>query len=211
MNEPDEPKKPVETRPKTVTGFDAPWYTERPKHSLLYRFLGLETAHSILKWRGPKKPPGPKLAAFYFVVIGSVGGYIYDRAQAKKLKQSYIDQVRWMSQQPIAWSDEQQQRIDVYAARVPEDSEPDRPIVFFKKYVKASQFPDLYSLLILHDSPYYTQQASITPLRTVRSQDQSAAFLQPSSSCTGWKKPPPCPRLQRNPLHPALRWSGETH
>jgi hypothetical protein len=136
MNEPESgPSKPPVSRPLTQTGFEEPFYRERPKHGKIYRFFGLETVHSIVTWK-PKKLPGPKMSAFLLVAISTGGGYLYDRLEAKKARERYIEQVRWLAERPIKWTDEQQDRIDVYASTIPEDAENDRPIIFFKKYVK---------------------------------------------------------------------------
>jgi import inner membrane translocase subunit TIM54 len=72
----------------------------------------------------------------FLSVVSFVGGlYSYDRWKAKKLKQEYIELVRWRGKEPLAY-DEWPRRVQVLSSRVPDDDQSDRALIWWKKYVK---------------------------------------------------------------------------
>lgn len=73
------------------------------------------------------------------VFLGTVSGltslYFYDRKEAKRIKQSYIDRVSHMAEVPMkTW--ELPRKLTVYACKWPGDDDYDRSMGYFKKYVK---------------------------------------------------------------------------
>lgn len=80
------------------------------------------------------------MAVFLAVTIGSTAAYIYDRRECKRLKQYYLDQVQWMSEEKLG-TEEMARKVRVLAARVPEDSTIDRSTIWFKRYMRVRSFP----------------------------------------------------------------------
>jgi mitochondrial import inner membrane translocase subunit TIM54 len=88
---------------------------------------------SVLEKR-PKLPSRNWL--IFLSVTSSVAGlYIYDRRQCKHIRQSYIDRVKHLAEQPVD-PFETPRRVTVYAARWPGDEDYDQSMRYFRKYVK---------------------------------------------------------------------------
>ncbi|GAA5829647.1 hypothetical protein JCM11251_000233 [Rhodosporidiobolus azoricus] len=79
--------------------------------------------------------PGPKMGAFLVFTASLTGAYVYDRTEAKRIQQEYVDKVKWMSEQTLETS-EKARRVKVYGARVPDDGELERSSVWFKRYMR---------------------------------------------------------------------------
>lgn len=61
--------------------------------------------------------------------------YTYDRYRARKIRASYIDRVKHLSEEPMGSKDLPRQ-VTVYGAKWPGDEDHQAAIKFFKKYVK---------------------------------------------------------------------------
>ena len=84
-----------------------------------------------------KRPKLPSRNWLIFLsVTSSVAGlYIYDRQQCKHIRQSYIDKVKHLAEQP-ADPFEIPRKVTVYAAKWPGDEDYDQSMRYFRKYVK---------------------------------------------------------------------------
>ena len=87
-----------------------------------------------------KRPKLPSRNWLIFLsVTSSVAGlYIYDRRQCKHIRQSYIDKVKHLAEQPIDPFDTPR-KVTVYAARWPGDDDYGQSMKYFRKYVKVCQ------------------------------------------------------------------------
>ena len=94
-------------------------------------YLGIPQA--VFDYR--PKVPGPKMSVFLAITIGSTVAYLYDRRECKRLKQQYIDEVKWMSEDRLGTTD-LARKVRILAARIPEDSTVDRSTIFFKRYIR---------------------------------------------------------------------------
>ena len=77
------------------------------------------------------------MSVFLAVTLGLTGAYYYDRRECERLKNEYMDKVKWMSELPLD-STEMSRKIRVYGARVPEDGELERSSKWFKRYMRVS-------------------------------------------------------------------------
>ncbi|KAK4697555.1 hypothetical protein P7C70_g8192, partial [Phenoliferia sp. Uapishka_3] len=75
------------------------------------------------------------MSVFLALTIGSAVAYAYDRRECKRLKQQYIDQVEWMSEEKLGTT-EMARKVRILAARVPEDGTVDRSTIWFKRYMR---------------------------------------------------------------------------
>ena len=125
MNANDAEKKPPATTieaPKRLSGIRT-----------ALRYTGIPTT-----WldNRPKLPSRNWL--IFFSVVSSVAGlFIYDRRQCKQIRQSYIDRVKYLSEEaadPLA----QPRKITVYGAKWPGDEDYDQCMRHFRKYVKVN-------------------------------------------------------------------------
>jgi import inner membrane translocase subunit TIM54 len=119
--------------PKTVptgTAAKAPL----PAHLSALEHTGIP--RSVLTWK-PRLPS--RNWTIFLTIVGSLS-YLYydDRKQCKELKQSYLDKVRHLSEQPMENSLGQPRRVKVYSARWPEDDDAERGMKHFRRYVKVS-------------------------------------------------------------------------
>ncbi|KAF8798146.1 hypothetical protein BYT27DRAFT_7178702 [Phlegmacium glaucopus] len=98
---------------------------------------------TILKYTGippswlEKRPKLPSRNWLIFLSVTSsvVGLYIYDRRQCKHIRQSYVDKVKHLAEQP-ADPFEIPRKVTVYAAKWPGDEDYDQSMRYFRKYVK---------------------------------------------------------------------------
>ena len=81
------------------------------------------------------KLPSRNWLIFLSVTSSVVGLYIYDRRQCKHIRQSYIDKVKHLAEQPVDPFDAPR-KVTVYAARWPGDEDYDQSMRYFRKYVK---------------------------------------------------------------------------
>ncbi|KAL8292910.1 hypothetical protein RQP46_000604 [Phenoliferia psychrophenolica] len=96
-------------------------------------FVYLGIPQAVFDYR--PKVPGPKMSVFLALTIGSTVAYLYDRRECKRLKQHYIDEVKWMSEDKLGTTD-LARKVRILAARIPEDSTVDRSTIFFKRYIR---------------------------------------------------------------------------
>lgn len=114
---------------------------------------GIQT---IVKYTGipsswlEKRPKLPSRNWLIFLSVTSsvVGLYIYDRRQCKHIRQSYIDKVKHLAEQPIH-PFEIPRKVTVYAARWPGDEDYDQSMRYFRKYVKVCHKLPLLPLFFL--------------------------------------------------------------
>ena len=81
------------------------------------------------------KLPSRNWLIFLSVTSSVLGLYIYDRRQCKRIRQSYIDKVKHLAEQPVDRFD-YPRKVTVYAARWPGDDDYDQGMRHFRKYVK---------------------------------------------------------------------------
>lgn len=84
-----------------------------------------------------KKPRLPSRNWLIFISVTSsiVGYYLYDRRECSKIRQSYIDRVQHLAEQPLHSLDVPR-KVTVYGAKWPGDEDYDRGVKYFRKYVK---------------------------------------------------------------------------
>jgi import inner membrane translocase subunit TIM54 len=93
------------------TGIPPSWFQKRPK---------LPSRNWLIFWS----------------VIGSVTSlYVYDRREAKKIRQDYIQRVQWRAEEKLNPLDVPR-KVRVYACRWPGDDDYNRSMKYFRKYVK---------------------------------------------------------------------------
>lgn len=98
---------------------------------------------TILKYTGippswlEKRPKLPSRNWLIFLSVTSsiVGLYIYDRRECKRIRQSYVNTVKHLAEQPIE-PFEIPRKVTVYAAKWPGDEDFDQCMRHFRKYVK---------------------------------------------------------------------------
>lgn len=97
------------------------------------KFMGVPEA--VLRWK-PRLPS--RNWSIFFTVTGSLSYmYYYDRKQCKLIRQEYIDKVRFLAEQPMR-VDEHPRKVRIFSAVSPGDDDPDKSLLYFKKYVKVS-------------------------------------------------------------------------
>lgn len=103
------------------------------------RYTGIPTA-----WLDKRpKLPSRNWLIFFSVVSSVTGLFIYDRRQCKQIRQSYIDRVKYLSEEtgdPLS----QPRKITVYGAKWPGDEDYDQCMKYFRKFVKVSNTPILF-------------------------------------------------------------------
>jgi import inner membrane translocase subunit TIM54 len=93
------------------TGIPPSWFQKRPK---------LPSRNWLIFWS----------------VLGSVTSlYVYDRREAKKIRQDYIQRVQWRAEEKLNPL-ELPRKVRVYACRWPGDDDYNRSMKYFRKYVK---------------------------------------------------------------------------
>lgn len=93
------------------TGIPPSWFQKRPK---------LPSRNWLIFW----------------TVLGSLTSlYVYDRRETKKVRQTYIDKVKWRAEEKLNPLD-LPRKVRVYACRWPGDDDHDRSMKYFRKYVK---------------------------------------------------------------------------
>jgi import inner membrane translocase subunit TIM54 len=125
MNANDAEQKPSAATPKRLSGI---------KTAL--RYTGIPTT-----WLDKRpKLPSRNWLIFISVVSSVTGLFIYDRRQCKQIRQSYIDRVKYLSEEagdPLA----QPRKVTVYGAKWPGDEDYDQCMKYFRKFVKVSNTP----------------------------------------------------------------------
>ena len=97
----------------------------------VFKFTGIPPS-----WLAKRpKLPSRNWLIFLSVTSSVLGLYIYDRRQCKHIRQSYIDKVKHLAEQP-ADPFEKSRKVTVYAARWPGDDDYDQSMKHFRKYVK---------------------------------------------------------------------------
>ncbi|KAF9482799.1 hypothetical protein BDN70DRAFT_874596 [Pholiota conissans] len=81
------------------------------------------------------KLPSRNWLIFLSVTSSVLGLYIYDRRECKRIKQTYIDKVKHLSEVSLD-PFESPRKVTVYGAKWPGDEEYDQGIKYFRKYVK---------------------------------------------------------------------------
>ena len=101
----------------------------------------------IPQWLFDYRPsvPSRNMSIFLTVTIGLGSAYAYDRRECARLKQQYIDEVKWKSEEPLG-TREMARRVKVYGARVPEDGDLERSSKWFKRYMRVSPAPLLVAV-----------------------------------------------------------------
>ena len=84
-----------------------------------------------------KRPKLPSRNWMIFLSVTSTvaGYYIYDRRQCSQIRQSYVDRVKHLADEPIHSLDVSR-KVTVYGAKWPGDEDHDRAVKYFRKYVK---------------------------------------------------------------------------
>lgn len=80
--------------------------------------------------------PGRKMIAFVTFSAILFGSVSYDRREAKRIRQSYIDRVRHLGDEVIDATDFVPRRVAVYSCKLPGDTEDERGLNWFKRYMK---------------------------------------------------------------------------
>ncbi|KAH0830740.1 inner membrane protein import complex subunit Tim54-domain-containing protein [Lanmaoa asiatica] len=79
--------------------------------------------------------PSRNWCIFITLTSSLISYYAYDRHQARAIRQSYIDRVKHLADEPMK-STELPRKVVVYGAKWPGDEDHQRAVRFFKKYVK---------------------------------------------------------------------------
>ena len=84
-----------------------------------------------------KKPrlPSRNWLIFFSVTSSIIGYYLYDRRECSKIRQSYINRVQHLAEQPLHSLDVPR-KVTVYGAKWPGDEDYERGVKHFRKYVK---------------------------------------------------------------------------
>ncbi|KAG9004303.1 mitochondrial import inner membrane translocase subunit tim54 [Tulasnella sp. JGI-2019a] len=124
-----DPLKPPQV--STPDGKPAPPIVEKPTGwRAAFEHTGIPQS-----WLRRPKMPSKKVMVFVSTVSGLLGTYYYDRQQCKLIRQSYIDKVKHLSQEPMRpW--ELPRKVTVYACKWPGDDQHDRSAKWFRTYVK---------------------------------------------------------------------------
>lgn len=86
--------------------------------------------------------PSRNWCIFITLTSSLISYYAYDRHQARTIRQSYIDRVKHLADEPMKSTD-LPRKVVVYGAKWPGDEDHQRAVRFFKKYVKVrATFPD---------------------------------------------------------------------
>lgn len=85
--------------------------------------------------------PSRNWCIFITLTSSLISYYAYDRHQARAIRQSYIDRVKHLADEPMKSTD-LPRKVVVYGAKWPGDEDHQRAVRFFKKYVKVcASFP----------------------------------------------------------------------
>lgn len=79
--------------------------------------------------------PSRNWCIFITLTSSLISYYAYDRYQARAIRQSYIDRVKHLADEPMKSTD-LPRKVVVYGAKWPGDEDHQRAVRFFKKYVK---------------------------------------------------------------------------
>jgi import inner membrane translocase subunit TIM54 len=88
-----------------------------------------------------KRPKLPSRNWLIFISVTSsvVGYYVYDRRQCNQIRQSYVDRVKHLAEEPLNSLDPPR-KVTVYGTKWPGDEDHDRSMKYFRKYVKVCLF-----------------------------------------------------------------------
>jgi import inner membrane translocase subunit TIM54 len=111
--------------------------TPNPNPSLTKPKSGMRTALEFTgipsSWLD--KRPNRKWFIFISITSSIAGYYFYDRRQCNQIRQSYIDRVKHLAQEPLnAW--DLPRKATVYGSKWPGDEDYERSMKYFRKYVK---------------------------------------------------------------------------
>jgi import inner membrane translocase subunit TIM54 len=81
------------------------------------------------------KLPSRNWLIFWSVVGTTVGYYVYDRRESKRIRAEYVARVAPLADAPLHSLD-LPRKVTVYGAKWPGDEDYDRNIKYFRKYVK---------------------------------------------------------------------------
>jgi len=112
--------------------------------------VALEFTGIPVSWLS-KRPKLPSRNWLIFIGVTSsiTGYYIYDRRECKRIKQEYIDKVKFMGEEIAEDHQSLPRKVMVYGARWPGDQDYDVSIKYFKKYVKVRTLKPLFQLVSL--------------------------------------------------------------
>ncbi|KAG8933364.1 mitochondrial import inner membrane translocase subunit tim54 [Tulasnella sp. 418] len=86
-------------------------------------------------WLRKPKLPSRNWLIFIGTTSSILSLYVYDRREAKRIKQSYIDRVKHLAEEPMkTW--ELPRKLTVYACKWPGDEEYESSMKYFKRYMK---------------------------------------------------------------------------
>ena len=101
----------------------------------------MDTAVDILSFR-----PGRKSFIFLATVLPLASAVYWDRKEAKRIRQEYCDKVAWKGKEPLSIHGTVR-CVDVVSTKVWDDTEEDRGLIWFKKYMKVCRFLTRRSLI----------------------------------------------------------------
>ena len=105
--------------------------------SIVGSWMNRETTAEILSFR-----PGRRSLVFALVAGPVAAGYLYDKKLARDIRKEYCDKVQALSQVPME-AEEVARKVEVVSCSIPDDSETERGLNWFKKYIKV--YLNLYS------------------------------------------------------------------
>lgn len=84
-----------------------------------------------------KRPKLPSRNWLIFLSFTSsiLGLYVYDRRQCKRIKQTYVDKVKKLADEPLGTLDSAR-KVTVYGAKWPGDEDYDQSLKYFRKFIK---------------------------------------------------------------------------
>jgi mitochondrial import inner membrane translocase subunit TIM54 len=81
------------------------------------------------------KLPSRNWLIFLSIVGTSVGLYVYDRRECKRIRDEYVSKVAHLAEAPLHSMD-LPRKVTVYGAKWPGDEDYKRNMLYFRKYVK---------------------------------------------------------------------------
>ncbi|KAG8854081.1 mitochondrial import inner membrane translocase subunit tim54 [Tulasnella sp. 330] len=137
-------------------------------------------------WLKRPKMPSKKVMVFVGTVSGLLGAYYYDRKQCRLIRQSYIDKVKHLAEEPMPpW--ELPRKVTVYACKWPGDDAHDRSAKWFRTYVK----PILVAAAVDYELKNGNQHGALARLiaENIRDRRRIELGLDPAPE----ERPPPGP------------------
>ena len=97
--------------------------------------------------------PSRNWCIFITLTSSLISYYAYDRHRARAIRQSYIDRVKHLAEEPMKSTD-LPRKVVVYGAKWPGDEDHQRAVRFFKKYVKVcTSFPGRQNVVTRASQP----------------------------------------------------------